>query len=113
MSGQESALTDEQLAQVALRDEVTQLVLLSCDGFMLQDHVREALRGVPQAAYDRALISAAVGFLIGVGSITRRPENNHPLGVLLEVPKHLQPDVAAIQRNNQQLRDWLSRQPGA
>lgn len=107
MSGPDAELTAEQAEQVAERDRLTRYALLATGHVMRGDpRTRELLGGLPQAVYDRALVSAAIGFLISAG-YTTAPDNDAERWLPLDVPEHLRPDFEAMAAGNRQMRDAI------
>lgn len=98
MSG---GLTAAQAAQVAERDLLVRWGLSAASRVRLDRKLLEA----PPAVRDRAILSAAIGFLVSAGYTTTPPPSSGPLYIV--TPGHLMPDLDAMIEGNRQVREAI------
>ncbi len=95
--------TPEQ--QIADRDRAVRAAMFAVDSFAINNRV--VLAQCPAATESRALVTAALGYLIGQGLITVTPTPDWPEYLPMDCPTHLLPDVAEMVAGNRALRDAL------
>lgn len=98
----------EKTAQRETRDYLAQTATLAVDGFCVRN--RDALSAVTEASRTRLIVDAAIGYLLAEGLIQATdPEPDPDRWLALDLPPHLEPDVASALREYRRVQGALPR----
>jgi len=86
-------MTPEQQQQISDRDRAVRAAMFAADHMLISNPQIYAL---PKAHVSRLTVEAAVGYLIGHGLITVKPESEWPEWLAMALPEHMEPDVRDV-----------------
>jgi hypothetical protein len=95
-------IADNHAQQIRDRDQLVQTALLGGADQVAMD---PRLSGATGSVRTRAVVSAALGYLIGVGAIRVTPADELDEWMPLGIPEHLRPDIEAMIDGNRAVRD--------
>ncbi len=90
--------------QRRIRDMLVRDACFATDMFL--DDNAQMLTRVTKASATRLTLQVAIGYLIGQGLIRATPENERPEWLAMDVPEHLQPDLAEAVAELDRLNAW-------
>lgn len=96
-------MDDKQLRQVSTRDMLTDLAL----GAAARLPEREQLAELTPEARDRLAVTAAVGYLVGLGLINQ-PDPHALAWAPREIPEHLRPSIVRAVTARRAIPDRLA-----
>jgi hypothetical protein len=95
---------NDHAQQVRDRDRLVRMALLGgADQVAMHPQLSDATGSVRT----RAVVSATLGYLIGVGAIRVTPADELDEWMPLGIPEHLRPDIEAMIGGNRAVRDAL------
>jgi hypothetical protein len=84
-------MTTEHEAQRADRERAAYAAMFATDHVLIS---HPEIMGLPRADQSRITVEAALGYLIGHGLVTVKPESEWPEWLAIDIPEHMEPDVA-------------------
>jgi hypothetical protein len=81
--------------QVRVRDMLVRDAIFAADSYLIDNAT--AVREITPAERTRLTLQVAIGYLISQGLITATPDDQRPEWLSLDLPEHMQPDLAATQ----------------
>jgi hypothetical protein len=86
-------VTPEEQQHIVDRDRCVRIAMFAADKVLLDN---PDLATLPPAYTARVTVEAALGYLIGRGLITVKPDDQWPEWLAVDLPDHMRPDIAGL-----------------